>query len=243
MRLTMRCRRTATLAFSYRCRGSGSDRRSHGMCSRRQAQHMPRLRLAPFRAPARSRIAVAELEVVRRCFCYGSFLLAPLTRPANFTFMKALLISAILATSFCYIAPAYEVAGSKPIDKLDGEIAKVKTAKKLICIVYTGSDENCPHCAAAAANGVKAVRGSAEVVVIKQVQAKDTAFTAKFTPAVQGDAREATDKRLGLIQRLRRRHDNPDRVHWSAVGNGQGGNEGIYCESQSRKGAVEVIGE
>src|SRR6266446_1733736 len=47
-------------------RGSGSDRLSHGMCSRRQTQHMPRLRLAPFRAPARSRLAVAELGVVRR---------------------------------------------------------------------------------------------------------------------------------------------------------------------------------
>ncbi len=45
-------------------RGSGSDRRSHGMCSRRQTRHMPPLRLAPFRAPARSRVAVAELGVV-----------------------------------------------------------------------------------------------------------------------------------------------------------------------------------
>jgi hypothetical protein len=99
--------------------------------------------------------------------------------------MKALVLSPILVASFCYIASAYDVPGSKPIEKLDAEVAKVKASKKLICIVYTGSDESCPHCAAAAANGVKAVRGSAEVVVIKQVQAKDKAFTAKFTPAVQ----------------------------------------------------------
>jgi hypothetical protein len=99
--------------------------------------------------------------------------------------MKALFLSPILVASFCYIASAYDVPGSKPIEKLDAEVAKVKASKKLICIVYTGSDESCPHCAAAAANGVKAVRGSAEVVVIKQVQAKDKAFTAKFTPAVQ----------------------------------------------------------
>jgi hypothetical protein len=99
--------------------------------------------------------------------------------------MKALFLSAILVASFCSIASAYDVPGSKPIDKLDAEVAKVKASKKLICIVYTGSDESCPHCAAAAANGVKAVRGSAEVVVIKQVQAKDKTFTAKFTPAVQ----------------------------------------------------------
>jgi hypothetical protein len=100
-------------------------------------------------------------------------------------FMKALLLSASLLVSFCTIALGYEVSGSKPIDKLDEEVAKAKTSKKLICIVYTGSDESCPHCAAAAVNGVKAVRGSAEVVVIKQVQAKDKAFAAKFTPAVQ----------------------------------------------------------
>ncbi len=99
--------------------------------------------------------------------------------------MKALFLSATLLASLGHIAFAYEVAGSKPIEKLDSEVAKVKASKKLICIVYTGSDESCPHCAAAAVNGVKAVRGSAEVVVIKQVQAKDKAFVAKFTPAVQ----------------------------------------------------------
>ena len=99
--------------------------------------------------------------------------------------MKALFLTTILIASLGHIASAYEVPGSKPIEKLDEEVAKVKAAKKLICIVYTGSDQNCPHCAAAALNGVKAVRGSAEVVVIKQAQAKDKAFVAKFTPAVQ----------------------------------------------------------
>lgn len=99
--------------------------------------------------------------------------------------MKALLLTASLLASFCTVAPGYEVSGSKPIEKLDAEVAKVKASKKLICIVYVGRDQNCPHCAAAAANGVKAVRGSAEVVVIKEEQAKDKSFTAKFTPAVQ----------------------------------------------------------
>jgi hypothetical protein len=99
--------------------------------------------------------------------------------------MKALLLSAVMVASFCIIASAYEISGSKPIEKLDAEIEKVKAAKKLICIVYMGSDESCPHCAAAADNGVKAVRGSAEVVVIKEAQAKDEAYVAKFTPAVR----------------------------------------------------------
>ena len=99
--------------------------------------------------------------------------------------MKSPLVPAILLAAFCNIASAYDVPGAKPIDKLDGEVAKAIAAKKLICIVYTGSDESCPHCAAAALNGVKAVRGSAEAVVIKEAQAKDKAFAAKFTPAVQ----------------------------------------------------------
>jgi hypothetical protein len=34
-------------------------------------------------------------------------------------------------------------------------------------------------------DGVKAVRGAAEVIVIKEAQAKDEAFVAKFTPAVR----------------------------------------------------------
>ncbi|MCB1275532.1 hypothetical protein [Prosthecobacter sp.] len=99
--------------------------------------------------------------------------------------MKTLLLSALGFVSICSMVSAYEVAGSKPIEKLESEVAKVIASKKLICIVYTGRDESCPHCAAAAANGVKAVRGSAECVVIKEAQAKDKSFTAKFTPAVQ----------------------------------------------------------
>ena len=47
-------------------RGCGFDRLSHGLCSRHETRHMPRLRLAPPCSHARSRVAVAELGVVRR---------------------------------------------------------------------------------------------------------------------------------------------------------------------------------
>ena len=47
-------------------RGCGFDRLSHGLCSRHETRHMPRLRLAPFRAHARFQVAVSELGVVRR---------------------------------------------------------------------------------------------------------------------------------------------------------------------------------
>ena len=46
-------------------RGCEFDRLSHGMCSRHETRHMPRLRLAPPRSHARPRVAVAELGVVR----------------------------------------------------------------------------------------------------------------------------------------------------------------------------------
>ena len=46
-------------------RGCGFDRLSHGLCSRHETRHMPRLRLAPLCSHARFRVAVAELGVVR----------------------------------------------------------------------------------------------------------------------------------------------------------------------------------
>ena len=47
-------------------RGSHSTGSVTACATCHEAQHRPRLRLAPFRAPARSRVAVAELLVVRR---------------------------------------------------------------------------------------------------------------------------------------------------------------------------------
>lgn len=91
-------------------------------------------------------------------------------------FFAALLISSV---------QAYEITGAKPIDKLAVEQAKAKTGKKLMCIVYKGSDNNCPHCAAAADNGVKAVRGSTETVFITEAQVKDKAIMDKLPKPVQ----------------------------------------------------------
>ena len=98
--------------------------------------------------------------------------------------MKTLLLFLAAVGFSLPFAAAYDVSGAKPIEKLDEEVAKVKASKKLICIVYTGSDESCPNCADAAEAGVKAVRGVAECVVIKEVQLKDAAITGKLTPAV-----------------------------------------------------------
>ena len=61
-------------------RGSEFDRLSHGVCSRHEAHHTPRLRLAPPCSAARSRVAVAELEVVRRLRT-SSKELSPVTYP------------------------------------------------------------------------------------------------------------------------------------------------------------------
>jgi hypothetical protein len=95
------------------------------------------------------------------------------------------LLPLTVAALLCQFAGAYEISGAKPIDKLAAEQAKVKASKKLICIVYKGAHETCPHCAAAAENGVKAVRGSAECVVITEAQVKDKAIMDKLPPDVQ----------------------------------------------------------
>ncbi len=71
------------------------------------------------------------------------------------------------------LASAYEISGAKPVDQLAAQQAKAKEDKKLLCIVYKGADNNCPHCAAAAANGIKAVHASAEMVVVTEAQVKD----------------------------------------------------------------------
>jgi len=55
----------------------------------------------------------------------------------------------------------------------------------IVCVTAPDAEGCGEHGAAAAVNGVKAVRGLAECVVIKESQAKDKAFVAKFTPAVQ----------------------------------------------------------
>jgi hypothetical protein len=92
---------------------------------------------------------------------------------------------ALVVGLLCNFANAYEIAGAKSIDKLASEQAKVKAGKKLICLVYKGADETCPHCAAAAENGVKAVRGSAECVFITEAQVKDQAIMGKLPSDVQ----------------------------------------------------------
>ena len=85
----------------------------------------------------------------------------------------------------CGFAGAYDISGAKPIDKLASEQAKAKSAKKLMCIVYKGADENCPNCATAAENGVKAVRGAAECVFITEAQVKDPKVMETLPAEVQ----------------------------------------------------------
>ena len=95
------------------------------------------------------------------------------------------LLAVLLLCAVCQIAGAYEIQGARPIDKLAAEQAKAKTGKKLMCIVYKGRDDSCPHCASAADNGVKAVRASTEMVVITEAQVADKALVATLPKAVQ----------------------------------------------------------
>jgi len=99
--------------------------------------------------------------------------------------MKSPLLTAAALSLLCSFVGAYEITGAKPIDKLSAEQAKAKQGKKLITVVYKGADNNCPHCAAAAENGIKAVRASSEMVVITEAQTKDKALMSTLPPAVQ----------------------------------------------------------
>lgn len=97
-----------------------------------------------------------------------------------FSILAALLLAYTSST-----AVAYEISGAKPIDKLVAEQAKAKSAKKLMCVVFQGADTSCPHCAAAADNGTKAIRASTEMVVITEAQVKDPAVMASLPKAVR----------------------------------------------------------
>ena len=104
---------------------------------------------------------------------------------SSFSMKAIVLLTAAFLASAIHLASAYEIAGAKPIDKLAAEQAKAKQGKKLICIVYKGADNTCPHCAAAAENGVKAIKASTEMVVITEEQVKDKALLGTLPKAVK----------------------------------------------------------
>jgi hypothetical protein len=80
---------------------------------------------------------------------------------------------------------AYDIKGAKPVSKLEEQQAKAKADKKLITLVYKGSDNTCPHCAAAAENGIKAVQSSSVMVLITEKEAKESSIVSTLPKAIQ----------------------------------------------------------
>ena len=80
---------------------------------------------------------------------------------------------------------AYDIKGAKPVTKLGEQQTKAKADKKLVTLVYKGSDNTCPHCAAAAENGIKAVQSSSVMVVITEQEAKESSIVSKLPKAIQ----------------------------------------------------------
>ena len=78
-------------------RGCEFDRLSHGMCSRHEARHMPRLRLAPLCSHALSQVAVAELGFVRPLM---NATLTRMTRSPGFTVFLLVVALICLAIHF-----------------------------------------------------------------------------------------------------------------------------------------------
>jgi hypothetical protein len=80
---------------------------------------------------------------------------------------------------------AYDIKGAKPISDLSEVQAKAKTDKKLITLVYKGSDNTCPHCAAAAVNGVRAVQSSSVMVLITEKESRNNSIVSKLPKPMQ----------------------------------------------------------
>lgn len=100
--------------------------------------------------------------------------------------MKSLTLIIIILLAQCSSRLlAYEITGAKPISKLEDQQMKAKADKKLITIVYQGSDKECPHCAAAAENGIKAVHNSSVILVITQKEAHDVSLIKKLPASVK----------------------------------------------------------
>ena len=79
--------------------------------------------------------------------------------------------------------------GFVPLGELKEAQAKAEKDKKLVVLVVKGDDDQCPNCAAALENGLKAV-GSGVVKVFARVDAIGQADASAFTPALQARVRQ-----------------------------------------------------
>ena len=101
--------------------------------------------------------------------------------------MKMKPITALLCLASCLILPLSAKddvpRGFTPLSELKDAQTKAD-GKKLVVLVVKGMDDTCPNCAAALANGLKAV-GSGVVKVFARAETIGKADASGFPPALQ----------------------------------------------------------
>jgi len=60
----------------------------------------------------------------------------------------------------------------------------------LLTVVFQGSNTKCPHCAAAAKNGIKVVKSDSVMVVVTEKEARDKAVLGKLPQILQDHLRK-----------------------------------------------------
>lgn len=95
-----------------------------------------------------------------------------------------LLISTVLLSVVPCFAKDDAPRGFSPLSELKEVQTKALADKKLIVLVVKGMDDQCPNCAAALENGVKAL-GSGVEKVFARAETIGQADATAFTPALQ----------------------------------------------------------
>jgi hypothetical protein len=95
-----------------------------------------------------------------------------------------LLMSALLVSTFSAVAKDDIPRGFSPLGELKEVQAKAVAEKKLVVLVVKGADDECPYCAAALENGMKAV-GSGTAKLFARAETIGDADAANFTPALK----------------------------------------------------------
>lgn len=95
-----------------------------------------------------------------------------------------ILVSAVLLSALPATAKEETPRGFSSLSELQDVQAKATADKKLVVLVVKGMNDSCPYCAAALANGLKAV-GSGVVKVFARAETIGAADASAFTPALK----------------------------------------------------------
>ena len=98
-------------------------------------------------------------------------------------------VSAMLLSAFTVAAKEDAPRGFSSLSEMKDVQAKAAADKKLVVLVVKGLNDSCPYCAAALANGVKAV-GSGVIKVFARAETIGKADASAFTEAFKARAQQ-----------------------------------------------------